>query len=109
MTDKEIIMAESDVIEEYEEIADDFFRLIFGIEYTECFVSDESSLSDFAGCCIPANVEVAPRGKLTELYDIGRKNMVAQIKYHYGINVDPYDYLITVFEKIKKNQSTIIN
>lgn len=104
-----IELAETDVIAEYDEIAEDFFNMIFAMDYTDCFISDESSLSDFAGCCIPANVEVAPRGKVTDLYDIGRKNMLVKIKKHYGIDVDPYDTLIIAFEKIKQTQNRKLN
>jgi len=101
-----IEFADSYVVEEYDEIAIDFFNIIFALDYTECFVSDESSLSDFATCCV---LDEEVKDDLVDLLEEGKRNMVAMIKLHYGIDVDAYDTLIVAFEKIKQSQNRKLN
>jgi glycogen synthase len=107
---KEIVMAETDDIEQYEDIAREVMKKIFDINYDECFISDESALSDFAGCCLPDYWEPdyapdAPRQeKWNAMSSAGRHEAVRAIKAEYGVDVDQWDFLITVFAKIEASR-----
>lgn len=103
-----IVMGSSTDIDDYEVIARDFLKEVFHLDYDECFISDESSLSDFAGCGVPEGA-VPENCEMQEYYDIGRKYTVDKIMETYGIEVQPRDYLITVFEKIRVNRTKLVN
>jgi glycogen synthase len=85
-------------------------KKIFDINYDECFISDESALSDFAGCCLPDYWEPdyaadAPRQeKWNAMASAGRHEAVRTIKAEYGVDVDQWDYLITVFSRIEASR-----
>jgi hypothetical protein len=98
-----ITYAEVYEIENYEDIAREFLKTMFDINYDECFISDESSLSDFATCCIPDEVDNSSMDWPT-LADIGRAAMVKKIDETYGLTVQPWDYLIEVFDRIRRNR-----
>jgi hypothetical protein len=100
---KDITIADTDKIEEYKDIAKDFLNNICNTDYNECFISDESCLSDFAGCCFPEDFDSVGM-TLTEFYARGKEFAVAKVKEKYGIDVDVNDYFITIFEKIKQQQ-----
>ena len=110
---KIIVMANTYTIDEYDDIAREFLEEIFGIDFNSCFISDESSLWDFSGCCIPENHErdfsLPKEESLKACYDAGRDNMVRLIKEKYNINIDANDYLITVFEKIRQSRNITLN
>ena len=99
-----IEFAESDVIDQYEDIARDFLLAVFNVEYDDVLITDESCLSDFAGCCIPPDAKSDLKGAdgLQELYLLGENVLVEKIDALYGIKVDPHDYFITVFEQIRR-------
>jgi hypothetical protein len=103
-----VYMSDTDKIDIYEDIARDFLKKIFDINYDECFISDESALSDFAGCNIPEDF-VIEKGNLKECYAAGREHTLQKINENYGLEVDPYDYLITVFEKIRLQRTKLLN
>src|SRR5690606_10004986 len=75
-----IQFAESNRIEENEEIAIDFFDKIIGINYYDCFISDYSSLSDF---------------------DLDDEETLEKIKAEYGIEPKGDLFLADIFEEIK--------
>lgn len=75
-----IQFAETDRIDEHEEIAVDFFDKIVGISYYDCFISDMSSLLDF---------------------DINRDEAIEKIKKEYGIEPHQDLIFVDVFEQIK--------
>lgn len=103
-----IVMATSDNVDDYEDIARGFLKEMFDIEYDECFISDESTLSDFAGCCFPEDVE-ANGMPLEEFYKVARAAMVKKIEETYGLTVDPHDYLIEVFERLRQKKIALVN
>jgi len=76
----------SDRIESHADIARDFFPKVFLLEFDDCFISDESHLSEFYG---------DPKEQ-AEIYD--------RIQHHFGIDpsVLKDDLLISVFEAIRK-------
>lgn len=102
-----ITYASQDQIDDYTYIADEFLQAMFDLNPDEVMISDESRLSDFAGCCIPEDVEDSM--SLQEMYDIGRNITVEKIQATYGITVDPYAMLIDVFEEIRVLRSKRVN
>lgn len=110
---KTIVMTDQDVIADYDDIAREFLPAVFGIELDECLITDESQLSDFSGCCAPEDYVRDPKltreESLNHLYEICDINMLKIIKEKYGIDVDPCDYLITVFEKVRQTRNITLN
>ncbi len=84
-----IQFAETDRIEQYETIAIDFFNKIIGMNYYDCFISDESSLYDF---------------------DLDDEEAVGKIKKEYGIELDKNLFLVDIFKQIdnEKHQTNPI-
>ena len=107
--DGRIAFGDTDEIDGYDDIAGEFFEKIYGLDRNEVLITDESALTDFAGCCIPDDAKTEKNGeeKLKELYDIGRACAVEKINKYYGITVDPHEYLITVFERIRQSRAVI--
>jgi hypothetical protein len=87
---KNIVMSPQDGIDIYNDI-------------NECFISDESRLTDFATCCIPD--DHADINSLDDMYEIGEGFMMRKIKDAYGIVVDPGALLIDVFALIHTTQN----
>ena len=110
---KKIIIAESYVIEDYDDIAREFLDKIFHESLDSCLITDESQLYDFAGCCAPENYEPDPclhrKKALRQFYEACDYNMVKAIKKEYGLDVEPYEQLIHVFEKIRQSRKRTIN
>ena len=50
MEKKKMVFAETDRMSDLEDEAMEFFEKVLDMDYGECFVSDESALSDFVGC-----------------------------------------------------------
>jgi len=48
-----IELAPQGTIEQYETTAREFLQAILGQDLSECLITDESTLSDFAGCALP--------------------------------------------------------
>jgi hypothetical protein len=44
-----IEFASAEQVSRYDDIAEDFFRRVLGMDYRDCWISDESSLWDFHG------------------------------------------------------------
>jgi hypothetical protein len=100
---KNIVMSPQDGIDIYNDIATDFLKKVFGVNRNECFISDESRLTDFATCCIPD--DHADINSLDDMYEIGEGFMMRKIKDAYGIVVDPGALLIDVFALIHTTQN----
>ncbi|WP_205504574.1 hypothetical protein [Rufibacter psychrotolerans] len=79
-----IQFAESARVEQYEEIAVDFFEKIIGINYYDCFISDYSSLADF---------------------DLDNPETLEKIKEEYEIDPKGDLFLADLFEQIKNKAS----
>ena len=45
---KTVVIAAQERIDDFERTAAEFFRAVLGMDYSECIVTDESRLSDFA-------------------------------------------------------------
>jgi hypothetical protein len=98
-----ITFTPTDNIDDYEIIARDFLKKIFNLDYDECFISDESALSDFAMCALSEEDPRYDTMTIDNLYKEARFFMVRKIEAEYHITVDPYDYLVKVFDKIRSN------
>ena len=79
-----IQFAESDRVDLNEEIAVDFFNKIIGLNYYDCFISDQTSLGHFG-----LDIEEA----------------VDKIKNEYGIEPKGELFLSDIFEQIKNKDS----
>jgi hypothetical protein len=102
-----IVFMSDDNISDYDTIARDFFNRVFDMSWDDCFVSDESSLSDFAGCGMPE--EMADELNIEDYYSAGRAYTVNKIMTEYGIEVDAREYLVDVFEKIRVKATKLVN
>ncbi|MCX2680848.1 hypothetical protein OOZ15_12915 [Galbibacter sp. EGI 63066] len=84
---KKIEFSETDRIGKYEHIAVDFFDKIIGIDFYDCFVSDESSLYDFDS---------------EFLFDLENDEILKKIKSEYGIvPKSEACILVDIFEQIE--------
>lgn len=105
--EKCITFASRDLIDDYEDIARDFLKRICHLEYDECFISDESGISDFAGCCIPEVMEKEPE-TLKEAYAAGKQNMIQKTLETYGVDISDKVYLLEVFDMIYQRKQVTI-
>ncbi len=76
--------AETERIDNLEDIAVDFFDKIIEINYYDCFISDMTSLFDF---------------------DLDTDEALVKIKKEYNIEPKGDLFLVDIFEEIKKNAS----
>jgi len=78
-------------IRKYEEIAVDFFAKILKLNYKDCFVSDNSCLSDFD----PLEGNDDP--------DTFKDKIIKRVRDTYGVDIsDVYDtYLVDIFRRLK--------
>jgi hypothetical protein len=106
-----IVMADTDEVDCYEDIAVDFLKQIFNIDYDECFISDESALSDFSACAMDdEQSQMFGEGHtLKELYAYTDKIMIAKINAIYGVDVRATDLLVDVFDRIHLNSIKHLN
>jgi len=102
--DKKITFAETSNIEDYETVARKFLKDILDLDYDECFISDESWLSDFSSCGLPEDFD-SDGMSLEKLYDAWDKCIVEKIKVAYGIELDISKKvgLVELFEQIRQD------
>jgi len=98
-----ITFAPTDKIDDYDEIAAEFLLKIFNLKLSECMISDESSLSDFATCAIPDELELDDKS-YQELQQIGKTFMLEKIHDCYGFDPASSSYLIDVFDLIRRDR-----
>lgn len=105
----EIIMSEQHQITEFDAIAAEFFGAILSLDYSACFVSDESSLSDFFGCGMPDDL---PEGEIdvNALYDQWDAWVIAKIAEVYGIQIEATTLsMVDLFNRIQVARSQLIH
>jgi len=80
--------ASSDRVSQYEDIAAEFFEKILELDYSECFISDESSLWDFHA-------------------DEDNKEFEKKIESVYGIDVSDIESgnLVAIFQRISEKRT----
>lgn len=83
--------ASTKVIDSYEDLAVDFFEKVIGLSYHDCFVSDQSSLTDFETMNGVHEVDKFKQDTISKTRDV------------FGVDIsDTYDkYLVDVFEQIR--------
>ena len=86
MTKPTITFAQIDKIEFLEETAVLFFSQILDLNYNECFVSDESTLSDFSSCGLPYSADDKDL-PLDKLYGQWDRYVINEINTIYGIQL----------------------
>ncbi len=84
--EKPIVMAERHQIEEFDEIANEFFSSVLGMDYDACFVSDESRLCDFSGCGMPDYL-VASGNDLQTLSVAWDRWVICEVARRYGVDL----------------------
>lgn len=99
-----IIIASTDEIDEYDDIAADLLSSIFGI--TQYMISDRSTLADFAMCCLPDD-NTYDALSYDEVCDIADQRMIKAIFTRYGIFVTPTMTLVEVCRLIDSPSTTI--
>ncbi len=105
MSERKFELADQSQILAFEETASVFFRDILGMAYSEVLVTDESALSDFAGCgdsCsdFPSHLteDFLPRRKLDDLWFMWVREKVSK---RYGIEISDAIYLVDLFRQIE--------
>ena len=81
---KKVVIAAQERIDDFERTAVEFFRAVLGMDYSECIVTDESRLSDFASCGLPEVVADAAQS-LKALYSAWDAWVVPVICSRYGL------------------------
>lgn len=99
-----IVFASSEKIDEYAEQAYDFISEIFGVE--AFMISDDSTLGDFAMCCLPDGVE--PPEDYHEAVKLADDAMIDRIFDCYGIQVTGNETILSVIQMIElKGKATL--
>lgn len=100
----QIVMAETGQIEAFDAIATEFFDAILGMDYSECFVSDESALSHFASCGMPEAMSEGAK-TLPELYGRWDGWVLQEIENRYGVTLAHTGInLVDLFNRIQEAQ-----
>jgi len=82
--------------------AAEFFRGVLGMEYSECIVTDESRLSDFASCGLPDDTADGTQS-LKALYSAWDAWVVPVICSRYGLaNISTTILLVDLFDAIER-------
>jgi hypothetical protein len=99
---KKVVIAPQERIDDFEPTAVEFFRVVLGMDYGECIVTDESRLSDFASCGLPDDIADATQS-LKELYAAWDAWVVPAICSRYGFaDISPTIPLVDLFEQIER-------
>lgn len=100
MSSAAIIVADRWQIEDYETVAEEFFRAVLDLDYAECLVTDESNLSDFSSCGMPETA-AAEALTLDELYAAWDVWVIPVIYRQYGLSIDDTNILLVeLFDQI---------
>lgn len=87
MVEKTVTFASQDHVDLYEETSRRFFREMLDMDAGECFITDESYLSDFSSCGMPD--EVADKtATLAELYSAWDVWVLSELRSRYGLTYE---------------------
>ena len=99
-----IVIAEQDIIEQFDEIAARFFDVILGLTYSECLVTDDSRLSEFAFSGWSGE-DWSKDEELNALYDKWDAWVIEKIATNYGVRIEKTNLTMwQLFEQIKQFQ-----
>jgi hypothetical protein len=90
-----IVWASKDTIDQYDTTAREFLKAIFGQDLSECLLTDESNLSDFATCGLPEAL-ANQASTMNEAYQAWDDWVVPRVCAHYRI--EPFDTRIRLIE-----------
>lgn len=103
--DKKIELADQDVIETMRPLLRDFMRRVLGMDLSKCFVSDESSLSDFALSDVD---EAGPDDgrSLEERVAAWDERILAKVEAEYGVRpASTADSLVVILAAIERHRA----
>lgn len=96
-----IVIADQDVIDQFDDIGAEFFDTVLGLTYSECLVTDESRLSDFAFSGLPDD-DSSKDDDLNTLYDKWDAWVIEKIASQYGLRLEKTGVtLVQLFEQIR--------
>jgi len=99
---KKVVIAAQERIDDFECTAVEFFRAVLGMDYSECIVTDESRLSDFASCGLPEDIADAAQG-LKALYSAWDAWVVPIICSRYGLaDISTTILFVDLFDTIER-------
>ena len=99
---KKVVIAAQERIDDFEHTAIEFFRVVLGLDYSECIVTDESRLSDFASCGLPDDIADGIQS-LKSLYSEWDAWVVPAICSRYGLaNLSTTMLLVDLLEQIER-------
>ena len=99
---KQVVIAPQERIDDFERTAVEFFRAVLGMDYSECIVTDESRLSDFASCGLPDDIADGTQS-LKALYSAWDVWVVPVIGSRYGLaDISTTILLVDLFEQIER-------
>lgn len=92
--------ADQDRIDQYEHVAQPFFADVLELDYGSCFVSDDSTLSDFSMACLPDNA-VPENATYREACNIADAHIKLRVRERFGVEVEKTTVrLVDLFERI---------
>ncbi len=99
-TTKEPIFSEQHQILDAPDLAKEFFANVLALDYDECFVSDESCLSDFSSCGLPESLG-NDTTSLGELYTVWDQWIIPEIERRYDVRIESTTLtLVDLFNRI---------
>lgn len=99
-----ITFAEQFAIDDFEALATEFFDELLHLDYSACFVSDDSLLSHFAGGGLPPGAlpDDADFEALNAIWD---RHILAEIAQRYGVALDSTGLrLVDLFNRIEQHR-----
>ena len=101
---KKVVIAAQERIDDVECTAVEFFRAVLGMDYSECIVTDESRLSDFASCGLPDEIADGAQS-LKALYSAWDGWVVPVICSRYGLaDISTTILLVDLFTQIERQR-----
>lgn len=109
MRGKPIVMAERCQIENFDAVANNFFATVLDMDYGDCFVSDESCLSDFSSCGMPESL--GPKNSsIQSLYAAWDAWIIPEIARRYGVELTATSVtLVDLFNRITQAKSARVH
>jgi len=97
---RKIEIAETSILNELEDLAQEFMMNIFDLNLDECLITDESTLSDFSSC----NISDMYGNNISyqDLIKLGDDFTIHLIDIMYDIDVKITDKIIDILNKIKE-------
>lgn len=103
----QFFFAESDIIDTMSSLLHEFMHKVLGLDSTECFVSDESSLSDFAPTGLPEDLRPAS-GDYTDLLEAWEAWVLDVVEARFGYRPsDTSESLVAILGAIERHRALL--